>query len=158
MKNVLFFSTGESARPYLATAIFNSLRAPALVKAVCACHEADSAPPQVVEALKEIGIDGSDMKSQPLRPDEGAEINLVVTFSAGVVDNHLQGVRREDWTVPDPSGQTLEHVRRIREQISKKVWRLIAKEGWYRLQPVASLRFRPTPLGTLVPGAVVRAS
>ena len=157
MKNVLFFSTGESARPYLATAIFNSLRAPALVKGVCAADEPGTLQPELVAALKEIGIDASDTKSQPLRPDEGAEISLLVTFGGGAVDNHLEGVRRVDWTVPDPSGLALEHVRRIREQISKKVWRLIAKEGWYRLQPVAALRFRPTAFGTLVPGAV-RAS
>src|SRR5258707_8942257 len=80
MKNVLFFSTGESARAYLATAIFNSLRAPALVKAVCASQEAGAPQPEVAAALKEIGIDPSDLKSQRLRPDEGAEINLVVTF------------------------------------------------------------------------------
>ncbi len=158
MKNVLFFSTGEFARPYLATAIFNSLRAPALVKAVCATHEPATPQPEVVAALTEIGIDASDMKSQPLRPDEGAEINLLVTFGGGAVEKHLRGVRREDWTVPDPTGLALEHVRRIREQISKKVWRLIAKEGWYRLQPSASLRFRPTAFGTLVPGAAFRAS
>jgi protein-tyrosine-phosphatase len=158
MKNVLFFSTGESARAYLATAIFNSLRAPALVKAICASHEAGTPQPEVVAALKELAIDASDLKSQPLRADEGAEIKLVVTFGGGTVDKHLHGVRREDWTVPDPFGLALEQVRRIREQISKKVWRLIAKEGWYRLQPVAALRFRPTPFGTLVPGAAVRAS
>src|SRR6266851_3669851 len=104
MKNVLFFSTGESARPYLATAIFNSLRAPALVKAVCATHEAATPQPELVAALKEIGIDASDMKSQPLRPDESAEINLLVTFGGGAVENSLQGERREDWTMTDTNG------------------------------------------------------
>lgn len=156
MKNVLFFSTGDATRPYLATTIFNSFRAPALVKAFFAGRESGAIQPEVVAALKEIGIDASDTKAQSGHPDEGAEINLVVTFGGGAVDNHLRGVRREDWTVPDPSGLALEHVRRIREQVSKKVWRLIAKEGWYRLQP--SLRFRPTAFAPLAPGAAVRLS
>jgi arsenate reductase (thioredoxin) len=158
MKTVLFSSTGDSVRPYLATAIFNSLRAPALVKAVLGGHEPRGPQSEVVAALREIGIDVSDPKAEPARPEDGAEVSLLVTFGGGAAENSLKGVRREDWTVPDPTGLGLEQVRRIREQIGKKVWRLIAREGWYRLQPVASLRFRPTALGPLVPGAAVRAS
>ena len=158
MKTVLFSGTGDAARPQLATVIFNSLCAPAMVKAVCACVEGGGAlRPEVSAALQEIGLDASEVQSLSPTSDT-LEVHLLVTFGMDPAAQHLAPARQEDWTVPSIAGQSLEHVRRIRDQISKKVWRLIAKEGWYRLQPAASLRFKPAAIGTLVPGAAFRAS
>ena len=157
MKTVLFSSTGDAGRPQLAAAIFNSLCAPAMVKAVWCVEGAGALLPEVSAAMKEIGLDAAEVK--PLSPTSDlSEVHLLVTFGSDPTAQHLARARREDWTLPGIAGQSLEQVRRIRDQISKKVWRLIAKEGWYRLQPVASLRFKPAALGTLVPGAAFRAS
>jgi len=158
MKTVLFSSAGEAGRPQLATVIFNSLCAPAMVKAVCASAEGcGEFRPEVSAALQEIGLDASEAKA--LSPASLSEVHLLVTFGAAdPVSADLARARREDWAVPSIVGQSPEQVSRIRDQISKKVWRLIAKEGWYRLQPATSLRFKPAALGTLASGAAFRAS
>jgi len=160
MKTVLFSSTGDAGWPQLAAAIFNSLCAPAMVKAVWCVEGSGALLPEVGAALKEIGLDASEVKPlSPLSPTSDlSEVHLLVTFGSDPTAQHLARGRREDWTLPGIAGQSLEQVRRIRDLISKKVWRLIAKEGWYRLQPTTSLRFKPAALGTLVPGAAFRAS
>ncbi|MGZ6124744.1 MAG: hypothetical protein ACXWLR_07280, partial [Myxococcales bacterium] len=52
------------------------------------------------------------------------------------------GVPRESWDVPDPHNLPIERVREIRDRLRDRVWRLVAKQGWYRLQPAAVLRHR----------------
>jgi arsenate reductase len=158
MKTVLFSGTGDEGRQQLATAIFNSLRAPAMVKAISAPVEGSGEfRPEVNAALQEIGLDASEVKVLS-HPSELLEVHLLVTFGADPIDQHWPRARHEDWTVPSTAGQPLESVRRIRDQISKKVWRLIAKEGWYRLQPASAIRFKPAAFGALDPGAAFRAS
>jgi len=44
-------------------------------------------------------------------------------------------VPTEGWDVPVPGDREIEHVRLIRDALRRRVWRLIAQHGWYRLQP-----------------------
>jgi hypothetical protein len=59
-------------------------------------------------------------------------------------DPAVQGVRREEWQIADPNGASLDEVRRIRDEIERKVWKLVVRHGWVRLQPRA-LKARPRP-------------
>lgn|SRR5262249_32865107 len=155
MKTVLFSGTGDAGRPQLATAIFNSLCAPAMVKAVCASEACGALRPEVSAALEEIGLGASEVKTST---SDLGDVHLLVTFGADPISKHWSSARHEDWALPSLAEQPLDQVRRIRDQLSKKVWRLIAKEGWYRLQPATALRFKPAAFGALVPGAAFRAS
>jgi hypothetical protein len=49
-------------------------------------------------------------------------------------------VRRDEWTIADPHGLPLDEVRAIRDEIEKRVWKLIVREGWVRLQPRGRMR------------------
>jgi arsenate reductase len=42
----------------------------------------------------------------------------------------VPGLRREDWPLQDPKGQTPAQVQRIRDEIRGRVSELIAREGW----------------------------
>ena len=42
---------------------------------------------------------------------------------------------------PDPRGLSLDRLRDLRDRLREHVWRLVARQGWYKLQPVRMLRF-----------------
>lgn len=42
----------------------------------------------------------------------------------------VPGWRRQDWSLPDPKGQLIEHVRALRDEIRHRVEQLIRAEGW----------------------------
>jgi ArsR family transcriptional regulator len=55
---------------------------------------------------------------------------VIVTMglSVGVVDI-ANGVRHEDWRVGDPTGATIDEVRRVRDDIAKRVRALLTDLG-----------------------------
>jgi len=120
----------------MAAAFFNAFCAPSLVTAVSAGTEpADQVQPEVVQAMREINFDLSAARPQRITPEMLRAAHLVVTMGCGESCPAVLGQARIDWALPDPKGQTLERVRQIRDLIRDRVWRLVAKEGWYKLQP-----------------------
>jgi arsenate reductase len=57
---------------------------------------------------------------------------LLVTMGCGDACPVVPGLRREDWPLPDPKGRPIGEVRRIREEIRRRVSALVAAEGWQR--------------------------
>ena len=55
---------------------------------------------------------------------------------------------RESWDLPDPHNLPIERLRELRDRLRDRVWRLVAKQGWYRLQPArAAMRSTVVPCG-----------
>ncbi|HUT06561.1 MAG TPA: arsenate reductase ArsC [Nitrosopumilaceae archaeon] len=84
---------------------------------------------EVVEVMKEIGIDITNQKPKLLSNEM---INdSIKTINMGCIDKKscpslfVKDVL--DWNIRDPKGKTIEEVRKIREQIKFKVLRLIKK-------------------------------
>jgi arsenate reductase len=82
--------------------------------------------PAVVEAMEELGIDMSDEFPKPLTDDAVRAADVVVTMGCGDACPIYLGKRYEDWELDDPSGQDLDTVRRIRDEIDQRVQTLIA--------------------------------
>jgi arsenate reductase len=83
--------------------------------------------PEVVEAMRELGIDLSDRKPRQLEPDaDAAWADVVVTMGCGDVCPVLPGKSYVDWGIEDPIGQPLEKVREIRDGIARRVEELAA--------------------------------
>jgi arsenate reductase len=141
MKRVLFVCVHNSGRSQIAAAFFNAFSAPSLVKTASAGpRAAERVQPEVIEAMKEIGFDLRSARPQPLTPELIQSANLLVSFGCGELCPSYPGQRRIEWPVHAPEGQTLEVVRRIRDELRGRVWRLVAKEGWYKLQPATTIR------------------
>jgi arsenate reductase (thioredoxin) len=87
---------------------------------------ADHVHPQVVEVMREFGIDLSDRRPQLLTRELAEQADLVVTMGCGDECPFIPGKRYIDWELPDPSGQSIADVRAIREQIGDRVGQLIA--------------------------------
>ena len=89
---------------------------------------AEAINPQVVEVMREVGIDISRHKPKKLTPEMIERADKVITMGCGVEDMcPATFVETEDWNIDDPRGKPVEKVRRIREQIRGKVLELLAE-------------------------------
>jgi arsenate reductase len=86
-----------------------------------------AAHPQVVAALREIGIDASDHVPRRLDADDLAWADLVVSTCSEEVCPVTPGVRRISWVFDDPKDLPLQRVREIRDDVDRHV-RLLLDE------------------------------
>jgi arsenate reductase len=131
LKTVLFACVHNAGRSQMAAALFNTLANPSLAKALSAgTQPGTQVHPVVKDALRELGIDLSGAKPQLLTDGLASGADLLVTMGCGEACPYVPGLRREDWPLPDPKGQPMEQVRRIRDEVRARVEALLEQEGW----------------------------
>jgi len=79
----------------------------------------------VIDAMSEIGLDLSKEFPKPMTDDVVRAADVVITMGCGDACPIYPGKRYEDWEVEDPAGKDLAIVRRIRDDIARRVDRLI---------------------------------
>lgn len=128
---VIFACVHNAGRSQMAAAFFNATADAVRARALSAGTEpAAHVHPEVVEVMREVGIDLSHALPTRLTPELAAEASLLVTMGCGQTCPFVPGLRRDDWALPDPKGQAMDQVRRIRDEIRARVQRLIAAEKW----------------------------
>lgn len=133
MLHVIFACVHNAGRSQMAAAFFNSVCDPARARASSAgTAPAERVHPQVIQVMREIGLDLSRASPTRLTPELASTANVLVTMGCGDECPVVPGVRRIDWPLPDPKDQPLERVREIRDQIAERVNRLVATEGVQR--------------------------
>lgn len=114
----------------MAAAFFNALADPRKARAVSAgTKPAAHVHPEVVEVMREVDIDLSTTTPRLLTDELAAQAQLLVTMGCGEACPFVPGLRREDWNLADPHGQSMDRVRAIRDEIRGRVGRLIAAEA-----------------------------
>jgi L-amino acid N-acyltransferase YncA/protein-tyrosine-phosphatase len=83
--------------------------------------------PVVVEAMRELGVDLGAASPKPLTDDAVRTADVVVTMGCGDACPVHPGKRYEDWELDDPAGRDLAAVRAIRDEIDRRVTRLVAE-------------------------------
>lgn len=83
--------------------------------------------PEVVEVMRELGIDLAGRRPQPLTHQLAQDADLVITMGCGDQCPYIPGKRYIDWELPDPAGQSLATVRRIRDEIARRVKQLVTE-------------------------------
>ena len=127
MKTVLFACVHNAGRSQMAAALFNRVADPAKARAVSAGTEpGDRVHPEVVDAMRELGVDLSNARPRRLTDDLAREADLLVTMGCGEACPHVPGLVRDDWPLPDPKGQPPARVRAIRDEIRARVEELAA--------------------------------
>ena len=81
--------------------------------------------PNAIAALEELGIDMSEEFPKPLTDEVVRAADVVITMGCGDACPIYPGKRYEDWALDDPADQDLETVRRIRDQLDRRVQTLI---------------------------------
>jgi protein-tyrosine-phosphatase len=87
----------------------------------------DEVNPEVVRALDEVGIDISKEFPKPLTTEAVEGADVVVTMGCGDACPVYPGKRYLDWDLPDPAGKRLEAIRPIRDEIDRRVRRLLSE-------------------------------
>ena len=136
METVIFACVQNAGRSQMAAAYFNQLANLSLARAVSAgTRPAARVHPGVVEAMREVGIDLSGARPQLLTERLASGAQLLITMGCGDECAVVPGLQRDDWPLEDPNGQPPVRVREIRDEIRRRVWELIAREGWWKLRP-----------------------
>lgn len=78
-----------------------------------------------VEAMAEKGIDIANRKPKILTNESVQASDVVITMGCGDTCPFYPGKRYEDWALDDPAGQDLNFVRRVRDEIEKRVIKLL---------------------------------
>ncbi len=129
MQTVIFACVHNAGRSQMAAAFFNQLADRSRAQAI----SAGTAPgphihPEVLTVMKEVGMDLSEAKPQKLTDELAREAQLLVTMGCGDKCPYVPGLRRDDWPLSDPKGRPLDEVRAVRDDIRRRVLRLIASE------------------------------
>jgi arsenate reductase len=131
MNRILFACVHNAGRSQMAAAFFNAAADPQKAHAVSAgTRPGDRVHPEVLESMREIGIDLSDARPQRLTPELAEGSQMLVTMGCGDECPFVPGLIRDDWPLDDPKGRPAEEVRRIRDEIRTRVESLIDEHGW----------------------------
>ena len=128
METALFVCVHNAGRSVMAEALFNRL-ADGTMRATSAGTEPTPGPhPEVVEALREVGLDVSGHTGRLLTDAMVRDASRVITMGCAVDEQACPAIRYagvEDWGLDDPKGHPIERVREIRDEIERRVRRLL---------------------------------
>jgi arsenate reductase (thioredoxin) len=127
LPEVLFVCVHNAGRSQMAAGLVN-LRSQGRIHV----RSAGSTPaaevnPAAIEAMEELGIDMSEAFPKPLTDEVVRAADVVITMGCGDACPIYPGKRYEDWELDDPEGKDLESVRRIRDEIDRRVQNLIGE-------------------------------
>ena len=131
MKKVLFVCVENAGRRQMAEAFSKKYGEGKFIVSSAGNKPADKINPVVVEAMKEKGIDISMNKPKLLTYQMAQDADLIVTMGC-----NDQGIcpgpffqPTVDWKLEDPKGKPIEKVREIRDDIERRVQKLITEES-----------------------------
>jgi arsenate reductase len=134
-RRVLFACADNAGRSQMATAFFNHLADPARARAIAAAtREPREVEPEVARAMEEVGVPLSAVLPRRLTAPLALAAGHLVTLGCGGDLPFFGGVRVEEWRLRDPSGQTPERVRAIRDEVRRRVEAMVDAHGWRRTE------------------------
>ena len=139
MKTVVFACVHNAGRSQMAAAFFNEStrrqggESGLQMRAVSAgTSPAEHVHPEVVQAMREAGVDLSSARPQKLTLELARGADLLVTMGCGDMCPYIPGLEVEDWPLQDPKGKPIEAVRGIRDEIRARVEDLVTRR--YRVR------------------------
>jgi arsenate reductase len=124
--SVLFVCVHNAGRSQMAAAYLRAFGGETVDVHSAGSEPAGALHPGVVAAMAE---DGIDLGATPRRLDEGLvhAADIVITMGCGDACPVVPGKRYLDWQVDDPAGQPPEVVRRIRDEVKRRVVALLSE-------------------------------
>jgi arsenate reductase len=121
MANVLFVCLHNAGRSQMSQALFAEAAGGRHQAASAGTTPAGQVHPEVVEVMRELGIDLSDRRPQRLTTELAQWADVVVTMGCGDQCPYVPGRRYLDWELADPRGRPIEEVRATRDEIRRRV-------------------------------------
>jgi arsenate reductase len=122
---VLFVCVHNAGRSQMAAALLERHAAGRVRVRSAGSEPAERLNPAVVEAMAEIGIDIASERPKLLQDEAVREADVVITMGCGDACPVFPGIRYEDWELEDPAGRPVEEIRRIRDEIDRRVRGLV---------------------------------
>lgn len=145
MATALFVCLHNAGRSQISAALFD--------RAAAGRHRALSAGtladpdgrvhPEVVEVMREIGIDLSDRRPRKLTDELAQQADVVVTMGCGDACPYIPGKRYVDWDLDDPKDRPLDEVRATRDDITQRVEALVGELDDHAASAPAQLGSHP---------------
>ena len=126
MAHVLFVCLHNAGRSQMSQALLERAAGGRHTAASAGTTPADHVHPEVVEVMRELGIDLADRRPRLLTREFAEQADVVVTMGCGDECPFIPGKRYVDWDLPDPAGRPIDEVRATRDQIAARVDALIA--------------------------------
>jgi arsenate reductase len=123
--NVLFVCVANSGRSLMAERLFREAAGDRHRARSAGSAPGTAAHPQVVEALREVGIDAGDHVPRSLDGEALAWADVAVSTCSEEACPVTPGVRRITWLLADPKNMPLADVRVLRDQIQHLVSGLV---------------------------------
>lgn len=127
VEHVLFVCTHNAGRSQMAQALFERAADGRHAAASAGTAPADRVHPEVVEVMRELGIDVADRRPKLLTRQLAEQADVVVTMGCGDECPFIPGKRYIDWDLDDPKGRPVEEVRVTRDEIAQRVADLLAE-------------------------------
>jgi arsenate reductase len=125
MTYVLFVCNHNAGRSQMAQAFFERYAPEGAQAGSGGTSPGERVWPEVVEAMREVGIDLADRTPKKLTVEMQQRADLAVTMGCGDACPYVP-TTVEDWDLPDPAGRPIEEVRKVRDTIEARVKALIA--------------------------------
>ena len=122
---VLFVCVHNAGRSQMAAGYLQRLAGDRIEVLSAGSQPADEVNAVAVAAMAEEGIDLMAETPKLLTDGGVRRADVVVTMGCGDQCPFYPGKRYEDWVLDDPAGQDIEVVRPIRDEIRRRVERLV---------------------------------
>jgi arsenate reductase len=127
MANALFVCLHNAGRSQISQALFERAAAGRHHARSAGTTPGDHVHPEVVEVMREIGIDLSGRVPRRLTNADAEWADVVVTMGCGDECPFIPDTRYIDWDLPDPNGRPVGEVRALRDRIQREVDTLLAE-------------------------------
>ncbi|WP_241990818.1 arsenate reductase ArsC [Cryobacterium gelidum] len=131
---VLFVCEQNAGRSQMAAVFTNALSGGAVHVRSAGSMPSSELNPTVVQVMNELGLSLNESFPKPLTDDVVQAADIVITMGCGDACPIYPGKRYVDWELLDPAGQSIDEVRRIRDQIKTNVSAMLVGLG---VAPVA---------------------
>ncbi|MEV0245581.1 arsenate reductase ArsC [Nocardia sp. NPDC050712] len=125
--SVLFVCVHNAGRSQMAAGFLTELAGDRIEVRSAGSDPGERANPVAIAAMAEVGIDISGAIPTKLTDEAVGVSDVVITMGCGDACPYFPGISYRDWVLPDPSGQSIEVVRTIRDHIRVLVENLIAE-------------------------------
>jgi arsenate reductase (thioredoxin) len=125
MATALFVCLHNAGRSQMSAALFERAAAGRHSALSAGTTPGDRVHPEVVEVMRELGIDLADRTPQLLTRELAERADVVVTMGCGDACPYIPGKRYLDWQLTDPKGLPADAVRAIRDEIALRVGELV---------------------------------
>jgi arsenate reductase (thioredoxin) len=127
MRTILFVCVENTFRSVLSEELFNFKAPPGWHAESAGVNPASALNPNVRQLLQEVGIKLTERTPRIVTREMVDRASRVVTF--GCLDRCPIGAEKkgEDWPIPGATGKSIEELREIRDELSRRVDDLIAR-------------------------------